>query len=384
MAPRIVLFLGYAALGAVAIMRPQPSARPRPGPRIRYAPARSWAGSDKARRPGSGQDSESARSRSGGPLERGRGRHAEAPWQIPWAGWKDILWRVYQNFGDDRVLSVAAGVVFYSLLALFPAITALVSLYGLFADPSSIGGQINALSGVLPSSGMQIVHDEVQRLASKSGTNLSFGFVAGLAIALWSANSGVKAIMDALNVVYEEKEKRSFLVLNLTSLAFTLGGLILALLALGVVAVAPLAISSFGMTQITAALIAYLRWPIMFAVIVLALAVMYRYGPSRKEPRWQWLSVGSIIATLLWLIASWLFSWYLANFANYGATYGSLGAAIGFMTWMWISTIVVLFGAELNSEIEHQTAKDSTVDSKEKPLGKRGANKADTVGKAAN
>ena len=188
--------------------------------------------------------------------------------------------------------------------------------------------------------------------------------------------------MDALNVVYDEKEKRGFIKLNLVSLAFTIAAILALLMAIGEVVVLPLLLGYVGLGGKSELLLSLLRWPILLIGILIGLAVLYRYGPSRREPRWRWLSVGSIFATGAWLASSALLSWYLANFANYDATYGSLGAAIGLMTWMWVSTIVILVGAELNSEIEHQTARDSTVGG-EKPLGARGAAMADTVGAAA-
>jgi membrane protein len=200
-------------------------------------------------------------------------------------------------------------------------------------------------------------------------------------MALWSANAGMKALMDALNVVYDEKEKRGFIKLNLVSLAFTLGAIAATLLALAAVVVLPLVLSFVGLGSDGEILLTMSRWPLLLTVIIIGLAVLYRFGPSRREARWQWLSVGSIFAALAWLGSSALLSWYLVKFANYDATYGSLGAGIGLMMWMWISFIVILFGAELNSEIEHQTARDSTV-GREKPLGARGAAMADTVGAA--
>jgi membrane protein len=313
--------------------------------------------------------------------EPGRGRHAEAPWQIPLRGWKDILWRTYQQIGEDRLLAVAAGVVFYGLLALFPAVTALVSLYGLFTSASAINDHLSSLSGILPSSAVDIIHEQIVRLTSKGDTKLGLGFVVGLGVALWSANAGMKAIIDALNVVYEEKEKRGFIKLNLVSLAFTLAAIASLLLALGAVVALPVVLSQFGLSSVTDALFRFARWPLLLAMIVLGLALIYRFAPSRREPRWQWLTVGSIFAAAAWLISSALLSWYLANFAHYDATYGSLGAGIGLMMWMWVSSIVILFGAQLNSEIEHQTAKDSTVEA-DRPLGARGAVMADTVGEA--
>jgi membrane protein len=313
--------------------------------------------------------------------ERGRGRRAEAPWRIPWAGWKDIAWRTYRQIGEDRLLAVAAGVVFYGLLALFPAITALVSLYGLFTDPPTISEHVSLAAGLLPSGGVEIVEEQVGRIASKGETKLGFAFVFGLGLAFWSANAGMKAIIDALNVIYEEKEKRGFITLNLVSLAFTIGGIVAILLAIGAIVVTPLLFSFVGLDGISGTLLRLLRWPALLALVIVGLAILYRFGPSREQARWQWLSVGSVFAAAVWLAGSSLLSWYLENFADYDATYGSLGAAIGLMMWMWISAIVILFGAELNSEIEHQTARDSTV-GREKPLGERGAAMADTVGAA--
>jgi membrane protein len=311
----------------------------------------------------------------------GRGRDAISPLHIPWTGWKDILLRVYDEIGQDRLMAVAAGVVFYSLLALFPAVTALVSSYGLFADMSTIADHLAALADLMPAGAFEIVREQIERIVSKGGGKLTAGFLFGLALALWSANAGMKAIFDALNVIYEEDEKRSFIRLNLISLAFTLGAIASALLALGAVVVFPLVLAFFGMEKINPVLISLLRWPVLFVLIVLGLGLLYRYGPSRRNAEWQWVSVGSVFAALAWIAGSLAFSYYLANFADYDGTYGSLGAVIGLMMWMWLSSIVILVGAELNAEIEHQTARDST-EGREKPLGARGAAMADTVGEA--
>jgi membrane protein len=314
--------------------------------------------------------------------EPGRGRRAEAPWHIPARGWKDILWRAYAQTSEDRLLAVAAGVVFYALLALFPAITALVSLYGLFANPANINDRLAGLGGIFPSGAIAIIGERIGHLTSTSDTKLGFGFVFGLGLALWSANAGMKAMIDALNVVYQEKEKRGFIMLNLVSLVFTLAVVATVLLALAAVVVLPLLLNQLGLPHVTEAVLRLARWPILLAVVIVGLALIYRFGPSRRKARWQWLTVGSVFAALAWLGTSALLSWYLANYAHYDVTYGSLGAGIGLMIWMWISSIVVLFGAELNSESEHQTAKDSTV-GHDKPLGMRGAMMADTVGEAA-
>ncbi len=313
--------------------------------------------------------------------QRGRGRRATHPLQIPWRGWMDILWRTYQEMQSDRLLSIAGGVAFFVLLAIFPAITALVSAYGLFFNTSTITSNLALLNDVVPANVLGIVSEQANRIAANSGRALSVGIIVGMLVSLWSAMSGVKAMIDALNVIYEQQEGRGFIKLNFEALIFTLGGFAAFLLAIAAVIVLPLVLSPIGLGSETETLTRVLRWPALLLVLLTGLAVLYRYGPYRRAARWQWVSVGSVFAAVTWIAASYLFSWYLASFANYNATYGSLGAAVGLMVWLWISTIVVLLGAELNAEIEHQTARDLTVGD-EKPLGARGAVMADTVGAA--
>lgn len=310
-----------------------------------------------------------------------RGRSASSPTEIPAAGWKDIAGRVYGQLQEDRLLAVAAGAVFYMLLALFPALTALVSLYGLFADPTLINEHLSLLAGMMPEAAITIIREQVTRIASTSSNALSLGFLFGLGLALWSANAGMKAIIDALNVVYDEPEKRGFIRLTLVAFAFTLGGLAFVIVALGAVVVAPLVLAWLGVESRGLQIVSLLRWPGLFLIVLLGLAVLYRFAPSRTNARWEWLSVGSLVAAVAWLAGSALFSWYLSSFANYDATYGSLGAVIGLMMWLWLSVIVILVGGELNAEIEHQTARDTTT-RPERPRGERGAVMADTVGEA--
>jgi membrane protein len=311
----------------------------------------------------------------------GRGRRAQGPHQVPPKGWMDVGWRVYGQIGEDRLLAVAAGAVFYMLLALFPAVTALVSLYGLFNDPVTINEQLSLLSGVMPSAGIDIIREQVTRLTENSSRSLSFGFIVGLALALWSANAGMKAIMDALNVVYDEREKRGFVTLTLVAFAFTLSALVFIILALGAIVVLPLVLAWIGIDTQTGTILNWVRWPALLLITILGLSVLYRYGPSRESAQWRWLSVGAVFATVAWLLSSALFTWYLSNFANYDATYGSLGAGIGLMMWLWLTVCMVLIGGEINAELEHQTSEDTTTGA-EKPLGRRGAVMADTVGEA--
>jgi membrane protein len=313
--------------------------------------------------------------------EPGRGRQATAPWHIPWRGWKDIFVRAYASMNDDRLLAVAGGLVFFVLLAIFPTIVALVSLYALFADPKTIADHLSGLGGFLPPDSLNLLTEQLNRIASKSSGTLGIASIVSFLFALWSANSGTKAIFDGLNVAYEEKEKRGFVRLNLVAFAFTIGAIFFLLIAAAAVVVVPLIFAAIGLQGIFTTILSVLRWPLLFVLIGLGLAVLYRFGPSRREPKWRWLTPGSLAASLLWLIASGLLSFYLGHFANYNATYGSLGALIGFLMWLWITFIVILLGAELDAETEHQTARDSTV-GPEKPLGKRGAKMADTIGAA--
>lgn len=309
------------------------------------------------------------------------GRQAQAPGEIPLTGWKDIFRRLYGKFSRDRVLAIAAGVTFYGLLAIFPAIAALVSIYGLFADPASIPNQLDALSGILPSGALEIVGGQMRRVAEADRGALGFTFIVGLLVSLWSANAGMKAVFDALNVVYGEEEKRGFIKLNAISLFFTIGLIVVLLAVVAGTVVLPAVLSFLGLPRWTEFWIALLPWPILLLVAAVGIALIYRFGPSREHARWRWISWGSAFAAVGWLAASVLFSWYAANFGSFNETYGSLGAAIGLMMWMWVSTIVLLMGAELNAVVEHQTAQDSTVGRPE-PMGRRGAYVADTLGPA--
>jgi membrane protein len=312
-----------------------------------------------------------------------RGRSADTPSEMTFEGWKDILWRVYSEFFADRITLIAAGATFYLLLALFPALAAFVSLYGFVADPVTIADHIAFLGSVLPSGGVDLIRTQLQSLASQDSAALSFAFVFGLLFALWSANSGIKTLFEALNVAYDETEKRGFIRLNLISLLFTLGGIVIGILFIVCVGVVPAILAFTGLSAWTEILIGLLRWPILIVVSAAAISVLYRYGPSRERAKWRWVTWGSILASLAWIAASILFSWYLANFADYNATYGSLGAVIGFMLWTWLSVVILLAGAEFNAELEHQTEKDSTTGAA-LPMGERGATMADTVGSSRN
>ena len=303
---------------------------------------------------------------------------AEAPSDLPRPGLVAVLKRTFAEIGDDHVMLVAAGVTFYALLALFPALAAFVSVYGLFTDPATLQDHLSALDGVLPGGAITLIRDQFEMLASNGSTTLGLAFVIGLGTSLWSANAGVKAIFEALNIAYEETESRGFVRLTLVAFSFTLGGLLFIGLALGALIVLPVILDAMAFGGTIETLLSVLRWPLLLAVVAVLIALLYRYGPSRQPPAWRWVSWGSALAAVLWMVFSAAFSWYAANFGSYDATYGSLGAAIGFMTWIWISTIVVITGAELNSELEHQTAADTTT-GPDQPIGHRGAVMADSA-----
>jgi len=311
----------------------------------------------------------------------GAGRDAAKPSEIPAGGWWSIAKRVAGKISSDRLLTEAAGITFYALLALFPALAAMVSLYGLFADPATISDNLNAASGVVPGGGMQIITDQVHSLAANSGKALGFAAVLGIATSLWSANQGTKALFDALNVVYAETEKRGFLLRTAVTLAFTLGGIVFVLLAMGAVVAVPVALNFIGLGAVADLLLRFLRWPLLLVALAALLACIYRFGPSRERARWQWVSWGGGFAAVAWVAGSVAFSWYVSHFGSYDKTYGSLGAAVGFMTWIWLSATIVLIGAEVNAETEAQTARDTTT-GPEQALGRRGASKADAAAAA--
>lgn len=311
--------------------------------------------------------------------EPGRGRSATKPSDIPARGWKDILWRVFTRFFDDRIGLIAAGAAFYILLALFPALTAFVSLYGFVSDPQMIAEQVSYFSGLLPGGGIEVIREQLQSLASQDRDVLSIGFVTAMLVAFWSANNGVKTLFQAVNVAYGETEKRSILKTNLIAFAFTIGAMVLLSLMVFSTGIVPLVLSFLHIDRLSETIIVFGRWPVIFVVLALSISLIYRFGPSRAPAKWRWINWGSVLATTVWILASVAFSFYLRNFATYNATYGSLGAAIGLMLWIWISALILIVGAEINAEMEHQTARDSTT-GPPRPMGDRGAVVADTLG----
>jgi len=308
--------------------------------------------------------------------EPGRGRLARAPARIPLKGWRDILWRTWLEASRDRLPSVAAGVTFYALLAIFPAVGAFVSLYGLFADVGVVREQLNDLAAFVPREVLTLVGDQMMQIATRQNAGLSIALVLSLLLSLWTANAGVAALFDGLNVAYDETEKRNFFVRRATTYAFTAALVAFTVLVAGVLVAVPIYLRRLGLLDTW---LAPFRWVVLTVLTACAFAVLYRFGPSRQQARWRWVRWGAAVAAVAWVAASLGFSWYVNHVAHYNATYGSLGAAVGFMMWIWVSVMVVLLGAELDAEIEHQTALDSTTGAP-LPMGARGAAMADTVG----
>ena len=333
---------------------------------------RAAMGRNMARQPGSPSQ----------PKDDGAGHDASTPGEIPARGWWAIAKRVAANVSGHRLLTEAAAITFYALLALFPALAALVSLYGLFADPATISDQMTALAGVVPDGGMEIITGQVRALtADGGGKKLGVGLVIGLGISLWSANQATKALFDGLNVVYGEEEKRGFLLRTAVTLAFTMGGIVFVLLAMAAVVAVPIVLETVGLSGVADFLLKFLRWPVLLLALAALLACIYRFGPSREKAKWAWVSWGGGFGAVAWVLGSIAFSYYVSHFGSYNKTYGSLGAAVGFLTWIWLSATIVLTGAEVNAEMEHQTARDTTT-GPEQATGARGAAKADAVAPA--
>lgn len=298
---------------------------------------------------------------------------------MPRAGWRDILWRVWEEQGGDNVSIVAAGVAFFGFLAIFPGLAALVSIYGLVADPVQVEQQFQAMGGLLPPEAQGILLDQARSLATAPPQGLSVGFAVSLLLTLWSASKGMTALMTALNIVYDEEERRGMVAYYATALALTLGAILIVVAMLVLVVAVPAVMAALALSGPLAWLVSLARWPILAIGLMLWLAVLYRFGPSRNQPKWRWVSWGAAVAAVVWLLGSIAFSLYVANFGSYNETYGSVAAVVVALLWFNLGTWAILIGGELNAEMERQTARDTTI-GLPRPLGRREAYVADTVG----
>ncbi len=306
-----------------------------------------------------------------------RGRTATAPQEIPARGWKDVAKRTVGQIQGDHLPLISAGVAFFFLLGLFPALAAIISIYGWVADPATVAGHLEELSKVLPGQAAEIIHNQATQLSGDSG-GAGWGAVIGVLLALWAGSKAMKGMVQALNIAYNEDEKRGLVRKQAVYLTLTLAAVVAGLLSISLIAILPAIVNFLPLPETGKQALVWLRWPVLLLLAMTGVASIYRYGPSREKPQWKWVSWGAGLATVLWLIASALFSLYVTKFGNFNETYGSLGAVVILMMWLYLTAFLILMGAEVDSEMEHQTSHDTTT-GENKPMGSRGAFMADHV-----
>ena len=309
------------------------------------------------------------------------GREADRPSEIPPRGWFAVLKRVKAEVKEDNVTLLAAGVAFYAMLAIFPAIIAVVTVYGMVADPAQVQSQVGEFAKSLPSGADQLLTGQLKTVTQAGRQSLSIGLAVSLLAVLWTASGGIQGLVKGLNLVYDEKETRGFLKLRGLSLLLTLGAILMAVVAIALVAVFPAVVDDLKLGQAGQLAASIARWVVLALLVLSAVAVLYRYAPDRANPRWRWVSWGAVVALVLWLLGSIGFSWYVDNFGKYNQTYGALAAVIILLLWLFLSAFAVLLGAEIDAEIERQTVRDTTT-GPERPMGQRDAEVADTVGES--
>ena len=310
------------------------------------------------------------------PAGEERGRGADSPQDIPAAGWWDIVKRLRTRVRDDNIPLLSAGVAFYAMLSIFPALIAVISTYGLVAEPQSATAQVQKLADIMPDQARETLTGQLEALTKSAGKGLSLGAALGILAAIWTASAGMKAMIAGINVAYDQIETRKFLKLRGLALLLTLGAIVTMAVAIGIIVVLPVVTGLLGPAG--RILLAIVRWPLLAGLMLVGVGVLYRFAPNRRDAKWRWVTAGSVVATLLWLLGSGVFSLYVNSFATYNRTYGVLGAVIILLTWLFLSSFVVLLGAELNNEMELQTKRDSTT-GPPRPMGERDALAADHV-----
>ncbi|MGH3942691.1 MAG: YihY/virulence factor BrkB family protein [Pseudonocardiaceae bacterium] len=306
------------------------------------------------------------------------GTQADSPTQIPVRGWREVLSRAVKESQKDNISLLAAGVAFFAFLALFPALIALVLLVGIVTDPAQITQQVQSFTAELPQESQQLISQQLEAITAGNEGALTVGLVISLLLALWSASSGTSNLMAAVNIAYEEQEKRGFLKLRGIALLLTLGAIVFLVLTLALIAVVPVVLNALSLGIMGTIFAQVLRWVLLLALVVVGLAVLYRVAPDRAPAKFRWVTLGSLVAALLWLIGSAGFSLYVTLFGNYNKTYGALAGVIVLLLWLFLTSYIVLLGAEINSEAEHQTAHDTTT-GEPQPMGQRHAAVADTL-----
>jgi membrane protein len=313
-------------------------------------------------------------------LQPGRGRDARQPTDFPPAGWRDIALRVWAKLDADHVSLIAAGIALNTLLAVFPALALAVSIYGLFSSPAGVEADMRPFFEILPPEAAKLLQDQMQSLVGPKHAKLGLGALVSALLAFWSARQGIVALITATNIAYYERERRGYLRQTALSLAFTIGSVSAFLLMLGLGVAVPLVLTNLPLGPAASATILVSRWILLWLLAIGALAIVYRYAPSRRSAQWRWVTWGSAVAATLWLLGSALFELYVNHFSSYGATYGALGGVVVLIMWFYLGSYAVVLGAEINAEMEHQTAMDTT-EGPAKPMGERGAYVADTLGR---
>src|SRR4051794_2788549 len=306
------------------------------------------------------------------------GIHAEKPTDIPWRGWRQIVKRAWAENKADNMPIIGAGVAFFGFLSIFPALIALISIYGLVASPDSVANQVESLSKQLPNDASRLIGEQLKSIVDNSGGALTFGLVISILAALWSASGGVGNLITAINIAYDEVETRNFVKLRALSLALTLGAIVFVIITFGLIAVVPSVIDALPLGIVGTILAQVVRWVLLLAVFASGLAVLYRVAPDRDAPRLRWVSLGSVVVTVVWALVSVGFALYVNNFGSYDKTYGTIAGVIVLMLWLYLTCYLVLLGAEINAEAEHQTAEDTT-EGAPRPMGERDAEMADTL-----
>lgn len=281
-----------------------------------------------------------------------RVKNIKSPKKIKASGWKKILLTVKDRIGENNLTIVAAGVAFYAFLAIFPAIVALLSIYGLAVDPHQAEQQISQLSGMMPREAFSIIKERIDKFLETSGSALGWGTVLGILVSLWSANAGTKSLFTGIDIAYNVKNERGFIKQNALTLAFTMGAIITVVLSMALIVVFPAIVHTLGLPEYIESLISWLRWPLLAAIVIFVISLIYKFAPDRSAPKFRWVMVGAALATGLWLLASVGFSFYVSNFGNYGEMYGSISAVVIMLLWLFITSFIILMGAEVNSQTE--------------------------------
>jgi membrane protein len=305
------------------------------------------------------------------------GTQANRPRDVPARGWWQVVRRGWRDGKDDNISLMAAGVAFWLFVSLFPSLIAVITVYGLATDPQEAARQVEQLAGALPEAARETLTEQVDSITATQSSALTFGLLASLAAALWGASAGTMNLIKATNIAYDEDEQRGFLKLRAIAVATTLLVVVFVVVSVGLIAVAPVVLEQIGLGVVATYASQVLRWVALVVLVLLGLALLYRYAPNRENAKVRWVSAGTVVATVIWVVASAGFSFYVSTFGSYNETYGAIAGVVVLLLWLYLTSFIVLLGAEINAETEHQTVHDTTTGD-ERPIGSRGAHVADT------